>query len=300
MSLLLSPTTIEQSNYRRHKAGYKIPPWWDDTQKLRALMVGAWSDIGGTAWLQQVLDAIQKGDEEAVNKLLKTMNTLGDEFAASVGDSAEAILSTTQLKAHAANMFAGKAVLDLARLIDYPSEYQDYLAHTQAKQILEFARTFPERILHPEIVRQLEYARASDLTTSVDQARIAERLERFSLRPEQYWESASDVHVARVWHCDNLILAGENGIVSCQIIGIWDKRTCSVCKHLIGHTVEVKQAVSKIQSELESQDADKYVEAWKFPRIGDVDNISAEELEAKGYFPPFHGRCRCSLVWLTR
>jgi hypothetical protein len=48
------------------------------------------------------------------------------------------------------------------------------------------------------------------------------------------------------------------------------------------------------------QQAEAVAQAFAFPRLQEVDNMSPEQISKTGFAPPFHGRCRCDMVFLWR
>jgi hypothetical protein len=175
--------------------------------------------------------------------------------------------------------------------------HNERLAIAQANQIKQFAAKFPDRIIHPEILRQVDYMRENRLLSAVDVVRIAERLERAVKNPA-YWEKISDVHAARLWHSDGVLYARENGIRTGRVVGPLDAKTCPVCRHMLGLLVDLNRYAAKIKRSLKKVQPDAFLKTWRFPRLEDVDNMSREELRAKGLsLPPFHEACRCSIAW---
>lgn len=274
------------------------PGWIKDAASLRALLSGAWKNVSSD-WIERVRSAFNAEDADAVGKLLETADTLGLEMSEAIGSKSEAILSNLQTKAH--SYWIRQATrMGIEDLIDYGSDYQGFLVQTHADAVKRFAETYPTRILHPEITRQLDYLRESELTRTVDLTRINERLDLTMAGEKRYWQGMSDTQTARLWHADGVYLAESNGFKRGIISGPMDERTCPVCQNMVGIEVDIPEARAKFRSDAEIKDVDGYVEAWKFPRIDDVDNISSEDLSAKGFLPPFHCRCRHNVAWLSK
>lgn len=288
---------LKKSPFFSRKADLPVA-WWNDARSLELLLRGAWNEISAD-FLAQIQKRLSDLDPDAMDQLAKMADGLGVEVSKAIGNKAEALLINLEEKAHAAWILHGKAVLDTTTIAPLDPRYREYLAQVQATQVKKFAEAFPKRILHPEILRQAQYLRDSDLTRSIDMSRFSERLER-AVKQERYWEGLSDVQTARLWHTDGVLLAHENGIKYCQISGPFDERTCPVCNRMIGMRIAVAPAIEKIRSDIMIIDPDKYVEAWPFPRIGDIDNMSRAEIENKGLMPPFHNRCRHGITWLSK
>ncbi|MBI4962523.1 MAG: hypothetical protein HY913_04540 [Desulfomonile tiedjei] len=250
-------------------------------------------------WAEELRQAFLDLDETRIESLLATVDELGPQVSEAIGDKAEAILVNVQQNAHAFWMLHAQEILRPGDVKDYDKDYQRYLAQVQARQVKNFVETHPNRILNPEIQRQLQYLQESRLTRSIDLQYLNERLTRM-LKQERYWEGMSDVHVARFWHADGILLGHENGVKVGIITGPDDKRACPVCIRMLGTHVYFDRAKEKIERDLKIEDPGEYVAAWKFPRIPDIDNISREAVEKQGFLPPFHSRCRHGVSWFHK
>lgn len=276
----------------------EVPPdWWMDAQQLNSLLRGSWANVS-RSFSAQVKDAVSSGKFDQADDLLKTIDSLGVNMSAALGDQPQAIFAALLSKSEAAWTLHGKETLAVQRIEKYDGDYRRFLADVHAEQIKKFTELNPGRILHPEIQRQIDYLKAPG-TRSIDLDIMAERMGR-TIKQDGYWEGLSDVHVARLWHSDGILFADQNGVVECYIAGPDDQRTCPVCQRMVGQRFLVSDARAKIDRDIGITDPDKYVAAWKFPRIQDVDNISQEQLQKKGYLPPLHSRCRHSVAWFTR
>lgn len=274
------------------------PPWFRSAKQLEYLLSGAWEKVSKD-YLEEILSALNSKDLSALEKLVEMVESLGPEMEKAFGDKPEAILKTLQSKANAAWTLHGKEVMGLRRITNYDGDYQEFLTHISSEQVKAFAVANPKRILHEQLVRQLEYLQQTDLTRAIDMGQIGERLTRI-VKQQQYFENLSDAAVSRLWHSDGLLMASENKIKSCYIVGPNDNLCCNVCLHVLGLEVKVSLAVEKIKGGLEITEPSKYAEYWKFPRIQDVDNQSREELATKNISVPLHPRCRHSYAWLYR
>jgi len=271
----------------------EAPPYTREALMMRDLVAGAWESVS-TDFVNKLLALIDLQDIAGIETLLKELPALADEFASSLGTKVDTILSTLQTKAEA--FFLASAV----DLVGIPKDYSVIIRKMYADQIRGFCKAFPERILHPEISRQLEYLRDNPLARSIDIARITDRLSGLAGPNATYWENMTDVVAARQWHSTSVFLAQQNGITTCYVTGPADQKTCPVCLHMLGQTIDVKVAANKLNLYLDTHDndPDAYVGAFPFPRLPDVDNISPKEIEDKGFFPPYHPRCRHQVVFL--
>jgi len=273
-------------------------PWYQDAKTLELLLRGAWDEVSKD-FLEEMRSRLENLDPDGMEALLNTANSLGVEMSKIIGDKAEAILTTLQTKANAAWILHAEDMLNGETVKTLDEQYQKYLSQMTATQIKKFSEEFPKRILHPEVNRQIQYLRDSDLTRSIDLDTLNERLTRF-VKQERYWENLSDVQVARQWHANGILLGQENGIKTGQITGPDDEKTCPVCDRMLGMKVDIADAAAKIKRDISIADPEKYVEAWPFPRILQIDNESRESIESMLLLPPYHGRCRHTVVWLSR
>ena len=273
-------------------------PWWKNARSLELLLRGAWNEVSSD-FLSEMRAHLNNLDLDAMDGLVRMADGLGVEMSKLIGNKAEALLATLEQKADAAWTLYGKKALNTSTLTPLDPQFQKHIANVQATQIKKFSEAFPKRILHPEITRQIQYLRDSDLTRSVDVSRLDEKLTHF-IKQERYWENLSDVQTARLWHTDGVMLANQNGVRYCQVTGPFDERTCPVCNRMMGMKIAVDPAVKKVKADINITDPDKYVEAWTFPRIADIDNMSREAIEEKGLMPPFHNRCRHTITWLSK
>lgn len=271
------------------------PPWFRDSTQLKLLLGDAWGQVS-VEWSHSLIEAAKAGDTAKINELLKEAKALGIDMVSELGDAPEAIFSNLLAKAEA--FWVAHAVdIGISETKFIAEKFRERMAIAQGKQVKAFVRTFPERILHPEIQRQISLLTETDRPDAVMIAHLADQLETFTANPT-YWTGLSDTAVARNWHASGILYADKNGIRTGRITGPLDKRTCGVCRHMLGLPVEIADAKAKIENDLFIEDPEKYVEAWKFPRVPDVDNISREELQGKGFLPPYHCRCRHGIAWL--
>jgi hypothetical protein len=292
------------------------PAWYDYAVALTKLLTGAWQEIS-REWSAKLLKALEAGDVAQASKLLKQTDSLGKELVNEVGPAIDKICVDLNKTSHKywldyRDEFFGVATkaekLDLPKvgskesLKDYPTGYQEYLAKAHADQIKMFVEAHPTRNIHPQIERQLEWIKQSDLTRAMDVLQLKERLERIhnTLRSERHWEGLSHSHVSRLWHHDGILLAEKNGVTVGQVSGPYDKRTCPVCQRLIGMEVSIPEAADHVRASAKIKDPDEYVKANPYPRLKDVDNKGRNELKKLGaqLLPPYHGRCRHEVVWL--
>ena len=285
------------------KAESAPPLWWRDAVYLETLLRTTWAGVSRD-YFKRIDKAFLALDLDTVEAMLDEGQDLGKGLVKRLGVAPKAIISNLQTKAHHFWALYGKELgidTGVALKRDYSDRYQKKLVDAVDKQVAAFLGAYPERQLHPEIRRQLDYLQTSQQTSALDVVRVRERLEMLHKRDDKYWENVSSTHVARVWHADGVLLAEQNGVATLRGVGPQDQKTCPVCMHLLGIEIPVKAAADKIRKGLEIKDPDEYKAFFKFPRFDDVDNRSPEErLASVGPLPfPAHCRCRHGYRWAT-
>lgn len=280
------------------KAGENIPSWVRDAVQLRNLLQGAWDEVS-SEWIDKLVAAVGANDTAAINALLGNIGQLGTEFETAVGSGPQVVTSNLLFKAETFYTLYAKSI-GIETPATWTELVREEMAAAAARQIKAFARAYPDRMLHPEILRQIDYLNE---TTTPDPLRIATIKDQLKQvlkdRPQNYFDGLSDTHVARLWHVAGVEIAQNNGIAVLRITGPLDKKTCPVCRHLLGLEFNVADMLEHAKAGMVIEDPDEYVKFWKFPRIDDVDNKSVEEkLKAIGPMPvPAHPRCRHGYGW---
>jgi hypothetical protein len=283
------------------KADQSPPFWYRDSVTLQNLLEGAWEKVS-PEFVQDLLAAFKANDQAKIKKLIKTLPDLGSQMAEELGKAPDAVFSKLLSKAETFWTLHAKDI-GIEKPVTIREKYRELMAKEQARQIKDFVEKYPERILEPEIVKQLEYLQATKAPDALTITSITDRLEMLE-KSEEYWSRLSDVQVARAWHADGVRYANENGIKTGIVTGPGpdDPDTCPVCAQLFGVEIEIDAMMGKVDSDLNIEDPDEYAAAWSFPRLLDVDNIDKKELGAlmieNGWFPPFHPHCRHAIVWL--
>ena len=273
------------------------PPWWKTARTLSLLLSAAWRQ--GSRWyFDRARKAIQAKGLEGAREALTGTDTLGYVMGRLVTKKPLTLL-LLMLREGAPYWAARVALAKAGQKAEgsQKDDHQDRIAHAVTRQIQQFAMAHPDRILQPEIERQLQYLADSNLTTMADVSDVLDRLEALS-NQDTYWDRLSDVQVARAWHAQGVLMGRDGGITRAAISGPDDEKTCAVCKRMIGLEFDVPAMADKIEADLGLEDLDDYIDAWTFPRAGDVDNISREALAAQMRFPPYHPHCRHSVALL--
>lgn len=115
----------------------------------------------------------------------------------------------------------------------------------------------------------------------------------------KYWDVVSSAALVRSRSFGCISGMVEAGITEYEILAMGDERMCPICGELNGRTFSVTETREVIDRTLGISDPDKFKEAMPWhtePPTG----ISKDKLVAAGMsVPPFHGRCRCTLVMVS-
>lgn len=271
------------------KADREPPFWYRDSVTLKKLLQGTWQDVSSD-FVKKLLDAVKRNDRAVIDDLLDELKGLGPEMGKALGKAPEAIYSNLLTKANAFWTLHGKEV-GMEKPKTLPKAYRNDMAELHARQVKAFAEAYPERIVEPEIMRQVDLLLETETPDALAISGIVDRLSMLEMS-EDYWDKLSEVQVSRAWHANGVRYAKQNGIKTGRITGPMDQLTCPVCRHLVGCPIEIDDMIDKIDSDLDILDPDEYVAAWSFPRIHDVDGVDREELGAllvqNGWLPGFH------------
>jgi hypothetical protein len=188
-----------------------------------------------------------------------------------------------------------------AKKLDFTNEeWASLVTYAMKDHLAAFVMAYPTRILPLEIERLVSIIMMSPEHRLIDKARLSDRLANLDKLPEGYLKMTGDVHMGRVWSFTGLNMAVNENVSEYMIVAQWDKITCDVCIRLDGHHFPVKPAWDVILRYLQMQPGDLAVAnaLLPFPKVKDLDNKSPEMIRIDGWFPPFHGRCRCDVVFL--
>jgi len=274
----------------------KPPPWTKYGIMLRQTLAGAWHDASAE-FTADLLAAFRAQDEGAVIELADNLDNIGKALTESVTPEVKAIFKVagkagaTAWKAHATDVLGSKkAELSLA-------EYLVELEEAFVTQLGILAETYPERVLHAEILRQLSLIVENPFARIIDVEQITERV-KILMASEHYWEGFSHLHISRLWQSTGVELAYRNGVDVMQVVEVMDKRTCPVCRIFHGTEIRTAAMKEKIDSSLSITDPEEYIKAWPFPRWNEIQLSTPAELTEKNAIPPYHGSCRGTVRFL--
>lgn len=284
----------------------RLPPFWPEVSLLAVSLRKAW--MKASKELGKLFDEVITVDADtaefhadAWEKAHKSYHEVGDQFAKEIAPKALKISGLILTKSKKAfNKQLAKVKADPVSA----SRWDSWLQQASANHIEEFARSYPGRILHPQIERQLtEIAAAPDKHSTMDMFRMKERLNRI-YNSDPYFDNLPAIEVSRLWHATGIMMANEKGIAAYQIVNPMDDRTCPVCLRLHGQVYDVSEVLPKVREWGSGRNPDEIASLFPFPRMDDVArdaNPTLEDLKARGFnLPPFHGRCRDEIHYLWR
>lgn len=117
------------------------------------------------------------------------------------------------------------------------------------------------------------------------------------LKSVPYWNVVANAAASRGFHYGYLKAAQMSGMLSYIIIAVLDRRTSELCRHLDGRVFWVADAVKMLEivNADEDPEAAKKLMPWrKLDEVKDMDNDAL--IRAGVLVPPFHGRCRTTLL----
>lgn len=285
-----------------------MPSFWPEVVLLSAALQSAWK-----AASENLFEALNKivtieneepaFDEEAWKQAQSYYAQAGYRVAQRIKTQAEEIARVTVAKSRDAfTKQIGK--LKAEGLNITTGHWEQWLQIATADHIAEFAKRYPDRILHPQLEKQIADIQARpDKHSKTQLFRLKERIDRI-YEKDPYWENMPAIEVSRLWHAEAILLASDKGIAAYQIVNPLDEKTCPVCKRLHGLIYNVEDVKPKVQAWANAQTAEEITALFPFPRIADVDrdaNPTINDLRDRGFnLPPFHGRCRDEIHYLWR
>lgn len=277
-----------------------VPPFWPETILLSEILRKEWAKASEPLFKE--VFQIFKGpllDLEAYKRAVRLMPGAGAALVNQIKNKVESLFGTLINKSR--KHFQGQADrLKKEELSVTFNQWESWLKQATQDQLEAFAEKYPERILHPQIQRQVAtmQAKTPDQFTEIDINDAFNRMVRLSEK-DYYWETLSGVQVSFLWSAEGIFMAADQKISAYQIANPWDQFTCPVCKRLYGIVYQVADARQQIMKMASLTDPDDLKALFPFPRTADVDRATADEIRAAGFMvPPFHGRCRCEIVYL--
>lgn len=104
-------------------------------------------------------------------------------------------------------------------------------------------------------------------------------------------ETLSDIDLGKMWSYTVLINMELDGVAVFISVAEMDNRTCDVCLRLHGKEIEIKTTLQSLAKYLKTPNNPP-----EFIGFEDVDNKPPEFFKGLGNAPPYHPRCRCSMI----
>ena len=115
----------------------------------------------------------------------------------------------------------------------------------------------------------------------------------------KYWDVASSAALVRARSFGAISGMEEAGIAEYEILAMQDERMCPICGEMHGRVFSVAESRKVIDRVLEIEDPNKFKEAMPW-QTESPKGVSNADLQSAGMsLPPFHGRCRCTVVMVS-
>lgn len=267
--------------------------WGPEAKLLSKVMVKSWNKHG-KGLIKSVknaftLDQNISVDRKKIESAFKRHKNIGKKIWKDSNKKAVAILKATSYRAlgHFKKQSRKRTKAEVDDAFDL------FIANALSDHIEAYLKEYPERVLHPEIIRLVELAEASDELRDVDKALLLERIKKIDTLGPNYVTNVADVNVGRAWTYSGLELAYQNEVEEYMWVAHLDdpNRPCSPCTRLHGKRFNVLITRDKVLKVLAEKDPDKISEIAPFPRVEDLDAKSPEEIMNGAHSPPAHNRC---------
>ena len=115
----------------------------------------------------------------------------------------------------------------------------------------------------------------------------------------KYWDVVSSAALVRSRSFGCIAGMEEAGITEYEILAMDDERMCDICGNMNGRVFSVAETRKVIDKVLDIEKPEKFKEAmpWHTTSPKDVDNQTLQDSGMS--LPPFHGRCRCTVVMIS-
>ena len=128
--------------------------------------------------------------------------------------------------------------------------------------------------------------------------KIAVKQELGGVAPEgySYWDVVSSSALVRARSFGAISGMEAAGIAEYEILATGDERMCPICGEMNGKHFSVAKTREVIDKVLDITDPEEFKAAMPWQTKPPSDKSDAELLDSGQSLPPFHGRCRCTLV----
>lgn len=111
-----------------------------------------------------------------------------------------------------------------------------------------------------------------------------------------YWDVVASAAIVRARSFGALSGMEEAGITEYEILAMGDERMCPICGAMNGRTFSVAKTREVVNRVLDISDPEKFKAAMPWQTKTPKGKSNADLLASGQSLPPFHGRCRCTLV----
>lgn len=254
------------------------------------------------AALRQAAKLIQAGQGPLTEDEFKAILSV---FEAYLGPGVVAAAGDEVLKWVAAAYELGRGELANALKIDPSWSLMDQRAvEVSQKHTVYWMRTYYTRELGEQVAftaRQLVFVRGLGRMDLADELKRRLGDEVFT-QGYNYWDVLASAVIQRTRILGDVATLEEAGAKTYEILAMMDERTCPICRRMDGKRFTVQAAVDLRNRIVGAQTPEgvKAAAPWitaNKESLELLDNASPEELIAHGWhLPPFHGRCRCTVV----
>ena len=114
-----------------------------------------------------------------------------------------------------------------------------------------------------------------------------------------YWDVAASAALVRARSFGAISGMEEAGITEYEILAMNDERMCPICGEMNGKHFSVAKTREVIDKVLDITAPEKFKDAMPWQSKPPTGKSEAELLSDGQSLPPFHGRCRCTLVMVS-
>lgn len=220
--------------------------WGPETALTALAFKSAWKAVGGEKFTKDLISAFDlKGDisvdSVTIERLFKRERDVARRMWPLAEEKVLHALAATQERAGL--HFERQSLRLLAKKGKRErGAWDDYVRDAMQDHVGTFTKSYPERVLHPEVQRLVRITEKDPNARLIDKAELTNRINKIAGMPQDYFTNASDVHVGRVWVFTGLQAAHEQSVSEYMYVAQHDKRLCPVCRRLDGKTFSVQQA----------------------------------------------------------
>lgn len=275
------------------KASKAIKLWGPETTLLSSIIYKGWKKQGGEDFINQLISIFDLSGNVSVNEkqitsLFKKYKNLGKKVWKEVEEKVSKIADRIVKSSSIYYLKQRKTTEKNENLI----AWETFAKKANVEHIQGFIESYTERMVHPRALELAKISAKNPNFRTIDKATLIDRIKKFEKLPESYIANVSDIHAGRLWNFTGLTMAREQNVTEFQIIAVMDNLTCPVCTRLHGTRFNVEAVHEKMVTLLtEEGDQDAIAEAFPFPRMADVDNVSSAQKRSLQTAPPFHGKC---------